>query len=53
VATKAPVAAKEPVAKKAPARGGPTVAELRARAKATGITGYSSMTKAQLIEVLG
>lgn len=36
-----------------PRRHGPTVVELRAQAKAKGIKGYSSMTKAQLLDALG
>ena len=48
-ATKSP-ATKSPAARST--RSGPTVAELRAQAKAKGITGYSSMTKAQLMSAL-
>ena len=44
--------AKKSAAGRKPSRSGPTVAELRQQAKAKGIKGYSSMTKAQLLNAL-
>ncbi|MGV9827778.1 Rho termination factor N-terminal domain-containing protein [Gordonia sp. NPDC003429] len=46
-----PTAAK-PAAAKTTKSAAPTVRELRARAKSEGVKGYSSMTKAQLIDAL-